>query len=534
MSQTLKQTLSQQMKLTPQQVLLANLLQLPLLALEQKLKQEIELNPLLEETLEEIPEEDMENLLEKDTITEENEEISETEPSLPETKKEIDWEEVLNDDKHFEARLPRDYSAEEETEWTPPHRQSLAEYLLEQLRFTDLNEEEFRIGEYIIWNINEDGYLTYDIPQTPLAGIEAFQQQSAGENQDDRSSLPELSVQDSAVNSEKDRLNKQAEDPVELIARDLQVRPETVRKALEAIQQFDPPGIAARNLQECLLLQIRRRARSFYDDRSGTAIRILEQFFDEFLHRKYDRIRKSLDIGNEEFKAAVEQILSLNPKPGEGYITPEQNFIIPDLIVRRSGDELEVILNEPSVPRLRINEAYRRMMLEKSKTDPSSKEFLKNKLESAKWLIQSLYRRRDTLRRTMQAIVDIQKEFFLQGTDYLRPMKLEDVARAIQMDISTVSRATSGKYVQTDYGVYELKYFFSKALTSTDGDDVATRKIKETLRALIDEENKADPLTDEELTLKLKEKGYPVARRTVAKYREQLRIPAARFRKALS
>ncbi len=322
-------------------------------------------------------------------------------------------------------------------------------------------------------------------------------------------------------------------DPVLVISRELQTSPVLIRKVLEVIQQFDPPGIAARNLQECLLIQLRQKSKGYYDNITVVSLRIIEEAYDDFIHRKYDRVQKKLSISADDLKPAIMEILALNPKPGEGYIVPEQNFVVPDLIVRRLKDEFEIMLNDHTVPNLRINNVYKRMMQARSKSDKEAKEFLKNKLESAKWLINSLYRRRDTLRRTMQAIVDIQIDFFRNGPGYLKPMILEDVAKIIQMDISTVSRATNGKYVQTDYGVLELKYFFSTSLTSSDGDDVSTRKIKDALKSVIDGEDKSNPLSDEELTKVLAEKGFPVARRTVAKYREQMRIPAARFRKAI-
>ncbi len=546
MAHSLKQTLSQQMKLTPQQVMLSSLLQLPLLALEQKLKQEIELNPLLEESLELDTEPELEQEEKPELKTEEerpdnpSEELS-LEKTLQEKAlaedKEIDWGEVLNDDRHFEARAPRDPSPDEETDWTPPSRITLADYLLEQLRFTALTEPEKEIGEYIIWNINEVGYLVYNDTSETARDIESFSSHStddgvliADENTVHEYGKPAEEIPEQTALSTSSGKNH---DPAFSVAADLNADPQKVLMVLEIIQTFDPPGIAARNLRECLLIQLRQRLKGYYDSGTSVSVRIIEEAYDDFIHRRYDKIQKQLQLNPAELKPAILEILSLNPKPGEGYVVPEQNYIVPDLIVRRVHDDLEILLNDHSVPHLRINHAYRRMMMEKSKTDRDAREFLKNKLESAKWLINSLYRRRDTIRRTMQAIADIQKEFFIRGTEFLKPMKLEDVAKIIQMDISTVSRATNGKYVQTDYGIFELKYFFSTGMASSDGDDVSTRQIKDTLRSIIETEDKAHPLSDDELAQELGKKGFPIARRTVAKYREQIRIPAARFRKAL-
>ncbi len=529
------------MKLTPQQVLLSSLLQLPVLALEQKIKQEMELNPLLEETqeLEEDLDLDIETEETQEQIQETPDEISENnaDEKPAETVKsednEIDWGEVLNDDKHFEARAPRDLSRDDETDWTPPSKISLAEHLLDQLRFTRLTADEQAIGEYIIWNINEEGYLIYNGQNPVYDEIASFESTSSDANPQGLETFTDSGLTEASPGHVQGIVSSGENDPVLVIARELQTSPVLIRKVLEVIQQFDPPGIAARNLQECLLIQLRQKSKGYYDNITVVSLRIIEEAYDDFIHRKYDRVQKKLSISADDLKPAIMEILALNPKPGEGYIVPEQNFVVPDLIVRRLKDEFEIMLNDHTVPNLRINNVYKRMMQARSKSDKEAKEFLKNKLESAKWLINSLYRRRDTLRRTMQAIVDIQIDFFRNGPGYLKPMILEDVAKIIQMDISTVSRATNGKYVQTDYGVLELKYFFSTSLTSSDGDDVSTRKIKDALKSVIDGEDKSNPLSDEELTKVLAEKGFPVARRTVAKYREQMRIPAARFRKAI-
>jgi len=549
MSQGLRQTLSQQMKLTPQQILTSSLLQLPVQALEQRLKQELELNPLLEEELEEtmdqteeleqeetpelkLEQEDPEKEKEK-AQEQEDTEIREEKEKEKKEEEEVDWERVLNDDNHFEIRLPRDRSSEDdEMEWIQPQRSTLADHLIEQLRFTDLSAKDREIGEYIIWNVNEDGYLVYeDLPSNGEIVHFAKAAQEL-ENEDGTMIVPEG---ESAV-EEKAAVRKkpvQRVNPVTAIAAELKLSEEEVEAVLEVIQTFDPPGIAARNLRECILIQLGQRERGFYDDSNALAIRIVREAYEDFINRRYDKVAKQLKISLEEIKQVIHEILQLNPKPGEGYFQAEQNYVIPDVAVKKINDKFEIILNEQGVPRLRINAAYRKMMLDKKNTQKDTKEFIKNKLEAAKWLINSLYRRRDTIYRTVETIVDLQKDFFDKGKEFIKPMKLEDVATRIGMDISTISRATNGKYVQTDYGVFELKYFFSKSMTSSEGEDVSTKQLKATLKKIVDEENKQKPLSDEDLAEAMTQQGFPIARRTVTKYREQLMIPPARLRREI-
>lgn len=561
MAPSLKQTLSQQLRLTPQQVLLSSLLQLPIQALEQRIKQEMEQNPLLEEVneLEETAElEDVqeletepEQLLKQEApeTDEQEEKIQEatTEKAERETaekeSREVDWEQFLNDENRYEYRAPRDYSSEEEEqEFTPTERRTLADHLLEQLRWIRLNDLERRIAEYIIWNINEDGYLIFDTAaQSSQNDISRFSE----EVMKSAAALPETpaspaeslaaaaDASDERPNTRYPLQHDKPDEIIQLIADEFQTDRKTVEKILQTVQAFDPPGIAARDLRECILIQLRRREQSYYDEHRSLAIRIIQEDYPDFINRRYDKLAKHMKLSIEILKPAIQEILTINPKPGEGYIIPEQNFIIPDLIVKRLDDGFDVQLNDYNVPRLRINNAYRKMMLDKKNGGADAKEFVKNKLESAKWLINSLYRRRDTLRRTMEAIVELQQDFFAKGKDYLKPMKLEDVASKINMDISTVSRATSGKYVQTDYGVYELKHFFSTGISRSDGEDVSTRQIKTALKKLVDEEDKRKPWSDDDLARLLSQQGTPIARRTITKYREHMKIPAARFRREI-
>jgi RNA polymerase sigma-54 factor len=546
MSQGMKQVLSQQMKLTPQQILLSSLLQLPITALEQRIKQELEMNPLLEESeeleevleqeeeLEETPELELKQETDEDKKEQEETEIKAEQEKEKKEEEEVDWEKFLNDDNSFEIRMPRDRSNEDdESEWIQPHRMTLADHLLDQLRMTHLSAREREIGEYIIWSLNEDGYLIYeDAEINGLSDIRNFAE-AATDLKDDKINFENTDNHPPAAESPSPKKSKARIDPVLAIADTMKVPPEDVEKVLKVVQSLDPAGIAARNLKECILLQLQRRTDGFYDDGSALSIRIIQEAYEDFINRRYDKVSRQLKISLDSIKQVIREILTLNPKPGEGYITPEHNYITPDVAVKKVNDKFEVIMNDYGVPRLRINNAYRKMMLEKNKTQKDAKEFIKNKLEAAKWLINSLYRRRDTIFRTVETIVDLQKDFFEKGKEFIRPMKLEDVATRIGMDISTISRATNGKYVQTDYGVFELKYFFSGSMTNAEGEDVSTKQIKLALKKIIDEEDKQKPLSDEELARVMTEHGTPIARRTVTKYREQMAIAAARLRKQI-
>ncbi|MBL7995894.1 RNA polymerase factor sigma-54 [bacterium] len=555
MSQGMKQVLSQQMKMTPQQILLSSLLQLPLQQLEQRLKQELEMNPLLEEVQEleevaeqeeelELEEEEKEELLqkqEKDEKEKEEEQLKAEREKERKEEEEVDWDKFLNDENNFEVRMPRDFSSEEdESEWIQPDQKTLADFLLEQLRFTPLNEKEREIGEYIIWNINEDGYLMFDEPvleRSKAEEIKSFAEAAddfKGDNisfiQENNSSHP---AQNESEVSQKKIKPIAKIDPLQVIAEELHTTNAEVEKVLKVVQSLDPPGIAARDLRECILIQLERSKTGFYDDGISLSIQIINEAYNDFINRRYDKVSRQLKIPMESIKNVIGYILQLNPKPGDGYIKPEQNYITPDVLIKKVNDKFEIILNDYGVPNLRINHAYRKMMLEKNKEKKEAKEFIKNKLEAAKWLINSIYRRRDTIYRTVETIVDIQKDFFEKGREFIKPMKLEDVALRIGMDISTISRATNGKYAQTDYGVFELKYFFSTGMVNSDGEDVSTKHIKALLKQVVDEEDKKKPLSDEDLAKMLTDRGTPIARRTITKYREQMMIPAARLRKEI-
>ena len=371
---------------------------------------------------------------------------------------------------------------------------SFHDHLLDQLGMLELDERNHRIAEQIIGSLDEDGYLRREI--TSIVDDLAF-----GQN----------------VNTNADE----------------------IATLIEQIQQFDPPGISAWTLQECLLLQLKRM-----NDTKPVrdAIAILDKYFNEFIKKHYDKIQKHLGLDNEDFKNVIGIIIKLNPKPGAAFavLNKAESYIIPDFFVFNNNGIPELSLNSKNAPELRISEGYKEMMRaydRSEKKDKRQKEtviFIKQKLDSAKWFIDAIKQRQHTLLHTMQAILNFQKEFFITGDETeLKPMILKDIAQTTNLDVSTVSRVANSKYVQTEYGTYKLKYFFSEALQTESGEEVSTREVKTILNEMIGAENKHRPLSDEHLTDMLQEKGYNIARRTVAKYREQLNIPVARLRKEL-
>jgi len=475
----LVQRLSLQLKQSPQQVLLSSLLQLPVLSLEQKIKLELEMNPLLEldEELEVVEEVEEEAVLEvemkeekKDGEPTENDAIDEFE------KEEIDWDAILNDEDTYEFRLPKDNS-EEVFERPEVAQTTLPEHLLSQLNMTNLSEKEIVIGEFIIWNINEDGYLTYSVDQ---------------------------------------------------ITENLDVSLEEVEKVLNVIQHFDPIAIGARSLQECLLIQMLERPAQ-----TPIAITIVKEYFDDFTNKRYEKIAKKMYITLDDIRDAIGEITKLNPKPGDGYVLFHQNVIIPDLVVERENGDFRIMMNDWNIPHLRINNSYKKILLDKKKSSKDTRDYIRKSLESARWLINSIHQRRATILRVMETIIEKQRGFFEHGKEHIKPMILKDIAEEINMDISTISRVTNGKYVQTEFGVFELKYFFSERIKSDDGEDVSNKTIKSIIREIIDDEDSDKPYNDQKIAEMLKAKSFNVARRTVAKYREQMMIPVSRLRRKI-
>ncbi len=480
----LKQGLYQklQQKLTPQQIQLMKLIQLPTIEFEQRLKQEIEENPALEEGKEE-PEQDV---LDQQDNYEDDAEIIEA--------PDINVDEYLSDDEIPDYRLrSNNYSADDDEKKVPyAQGESFTQYLKSQLSAFPLDEQRRKIAEFLIGSINDNGYLRRDIIEI----------------------VDDLAFTHNVMTTE-----------------------EEVEKVLRLIQELDPPGVGARDLKETLLIQLRRKKSN---QARELAIKILEKGFDYFINKKYKKLMAKFEITEAQLKEAIEEITKLNPKPGNAFNSTGSyvEHVIPDFIINVEDDELDVSLNAKNAPELRVSPAYTEMLKGyKENKDKSQKDavmFIKQKLDSAKWFIDAVNQRRDTLLRTIKAIADYQKDYFLTGDERkIKPMILKDIAEKIDMDISTVSRVANSKYMQTPYGVKLLKEFFSESMKDAQGEDVSTIKIKNILQSIVEQEDKRKPLTDEQLAKALKEKGFPIARRTIAKYREQLGIPVARLRKEI-
>jgi RNA polymerase sigma-54 factor len=462
------------------------LLEVPTLQIEQRIKKELEENPALEEG-------------------DDNEEIQGEEPAEEDfEEKDKDQEEFTLDDYIDDEEIPeyrlqaKNYSKDDEKRMEIPFSagSSFHEHLESQLILRDLTEKQKILGEYILGNLDEDGYLRRELSNII----------------DDLAFLQNISTTEEELN-----------------------------EVLSVIQDLEPAGVGARTLRECLLLQISKR------DNSSPAVRnaniILDQYFEEFSKRHYDKIVSRLNITEEELKTAIDEILKLSPKPGSAfgdtYSRPAQQ-IIPDFILELNEEGFDLHLNSRNLPELRLSKAYNEMLQAYTRNKGNRKEmkdavmFVKQKIDSARWFIDAIKQRQNTLLLTMNAILKYQEEYFIEGDETkLKPMILKDVAEMTGLDISTVSRVANSKYIQTHFGIFPLKFFFSEGLHTDSGEEVSTREIKRILQDCIDNEEKRRPLTDERLTDILQEKGYLIARRTVAKYREQLNIPVARLRKEI-
>jgi RNA polymerase sigma-54 factor len=493
-------------RLSPQQIQLMKLLQIPSAQIEQRVKEELEENPALEMNL---------DLLDLDGTDEMKDEVlqgsQDEEEAVPVDEYEMSNEELseynYDDDGDIaDYKTKDDYYPELDDDKVIPIKAelSLHEMLMDQLSMLALEEDEFKIAEQIIGSLDDDGYLRRALQS--IADDLAFKQ-------------------------------------------GMWVEEKTIETLLYKVQSFDPAGIAARNLQECLLLQLKRKIHSddaeVKADPKGMlplAVQVLEKYFEEFTRKHYDKIQKNLHLNDEDMKAVLHEIVSLNPKPGaeSGHGHDAEMYIIPDFTVLINNGKLELTLNSRNAPPLIISDDYKLMLKEYErgqKQDKAQKEavfFIKQKIDSAKWFIEMIQQRQQTLLMTMRAILLYQEAFFLSGdTTQLRPMILKDIAEKTALDVSTVSRVANSKYVQTEFGTYLLKYFFSESLTTDSGEEVSTKEVKSILGELITQEDKHKPLSDDELTEQLQSKGYNIARRTVAKYREQLNIPVARLRKEL-
>ena len=487
---SLKQSLSfkLQQKLSPQQIQLMKLLQLPTIALEQRIKEEMESNPALEEG--------NEDELEEEFSYDQDDDFDREEPT--EAEKEFNFDDYISDDETPSYRLnTNNHSADDEDRQIPLSGGATFHELLEaQLTLFDFDEEDFEIAHHLIGSLDDSGYLRRDL--NSIVDDLAFTQNIITD-------LPHL------------------------------------KSILKIIQQFDPPGVGAETLQECLLLQIKRK--KGHSLILLNAKEILEKYFDEFTKKHYDKIIERLNISEEDLKEVIDEILKLNPKPGNSLSESIKvvQHIIPDFILTVYEGVIDVQLNSRNAPELKISREYSDMMqgYRESREKPSKSQkdalmFVKQKLDSAKWFIDAIKQRQDTLMITMEAIIHHQKKYFLEGDETtITPMILKDIAEEINMDISTVSRVVNSKYVQTPYGTFLLKTFFSESLSTDSGEEVSSREVKKILQDAIEDENKKRPLTDDKLSKLLNNKGYNIARRTVAKYREQLNIPVARMRKEL-
>ena len=478
------------------------LLQIPTVGLEQRIKQEVEDNPALE--LEDPENVDAEDKLEDMNSLEEGDDFddditSETDDYAKED--DYDLEDYMNNDDDIDFPdynlKTNNYSKDDEPNEIPfVSGVSFHDYLKQQLGLRNLGEYKYQIGLYIIGNIDDSGYL----------------QRSSDAIVDDLA-----------------------------FTQNIMTSKEEVDEILKVIQDFDPVGVGARNLKECLVIQLQKKMEENPSPEKELAIRILNRFFNEFTKKHYEKIIKKAEISEEELKQAIDEILKLNPKPGNSLseTTKNNHYIIPDFTVTNNDGVLELSLNSWNMPELHVSRTYGDMLsdLSKGKKDKKQKEafsFIKQKVDSARWFIEAIRQRQNTLLNTMDAIIQYQKEYFLTGDEtMLHPMILKDIAERIGMDISTVSRVANSKYVQTDFGTFLLKSFFSESMTKEDGEEVSTREIKKILSNIVEAENKKKPLTDDKLAMMLKEKGYNIARRTIAKYREQLDIPVARLRKEL-
>ena len=461
------------------------MLQIPTMELDQRIKEEMEVNPALEEGSEE-----------SDSADEEQDENQQEEQETENKEEdEIDLSDYFDDDDIPDYKLKvNNHSADDEERDTPLGAgRTFQDLLFAQLGMTELDEDQRLLAEYLIGNLDENGYLRREL--AAVANDLAF------------------SMNISATVAD-------------------------LEEVLSVIQDLDPPGVGARDLRECLLIQIKRSEPRNAD--SIMAEKVLVKYFEEFTKKHYEKIAKRLDIEEAELKPAIDLILHLNPKPGNSMIEAARTVqhIVPDFLLISEDEELKLTLNARNAPELRISREYREMMQHYAKAkvkDAKEKEallFVKQKIDSAKWFIDAIRQRNDTLLYCMQAIVDYQKEFFLSGDETkLKPMILKDIADMVGMDISTISRVANSKHIQTTFGTYLLKYFFSESLSTDDGEEVSSREVKQILKDAIEAEQKRKPLPDEKLMELLNEKGYNIARRTVAKYREQLGIPVARLRK---
>ncbi len=446
-------------KLSPQLIQSLKLLQMPTMELENLLKQELETNPLLEET----PREEL------------GQEQEQPDDDGSEPFDEQEWREVLASSEEGGGRGYRQDRSRQFEDVPQPADVSLQEHLLRQLQLSDLTPADLQIGEEIIGNIDEDGYLIA---------------------------------------------------PVKEIAAAQDVEPQEVERVLSAVQRFDPSGVGARDLRECLMIQLTELGLD-----NTIMMAIVEEHLEDVEHHRYTAIARKLDIDEADVQEAVEEISHLSPKPAAGRFGTEAKTVLPDLIVEKVDGDFVVLFNDSSIPRLKINNLHKKILAKGSDANDETRKYVVEKLNGARWLLRSIQQRRGTMLKVMEYIVKSQRQFLERGVLHLKPMTLQEVADAIGMHVSTISRVTNGKYVQTPQGVFELKYFFSGRIENKEGEDVSSKAIKERIEQLVRSEDGSKPLSDQKIADSLQDDGYEIARRTVAKYRDQLGILPARYRK---
>ena len=449
-----------QQTLAPQLIQSLKMLQMPVLKLEQTIRQELATNPLLEEIEELEPEQELDA------------EAEETEESPDES---VDWDEYLSDeDEGYKVREPREVR-EDTLEGSASSSRSLLTHLLEQLSFLKLSDEEHLIGEYIIGNISPDGYLTIGVPE---------------------------------------------------MAHELSLDAAKIEAVLAMIQRFDPTGVSSRDLRESLLIQLREKGLE-----DTLPYRIVEEHINKLDKKSNLQLSKLMHTRQEKIEEAKAVIKGLSPTPAYGRFAEAAMPVVPDLTVERFGDESVVFHNDRHVPRLRINSGYKALMKRGSESSQDTRQYIKQKLEQARWLLNAINQRRSTMIRVMEAIIEKQNDFFDKGPSFLKPLIMEDIAQKVDMNVATISRVSNSKYVQTPFGVYEIKYFFNPGIANADGEDMSKRSVKQRIEEIIKAEEPSQPLSDQEIYRILNEEGIRLARRTVTKYREELKIPAARLRK---
>ena len=459
-----------QQTLAPQLIQSLKMLQMPVLKLEQTIRHELATNPLLEEVEE----------LEDDKTNDEQEaeiEVEETEQNK-DNDDSVDWDEYLSDDEEgYKVREPREVR-EDSFEGSASQTTNLYTHLQEQLSFLKLSEEEHLIGEYIIGNISPDGYLTISVPE---------------------------------------------------MAQELSIEMSKIENVLEMVQRFDPTGVGSRDLRESLLIQLKEKGLE-----GSLPYRIVDEHIHELHKKSILQISKLMGVSAEKAQQAMKDIKKLSPTPAYGRFAAAAMPVVPDLTVERFGEEYAVFHNDRYVPRLRINAGYKALMKRSSNSSKDTRQYIKQKLEQARWLLNSINQRRTTMIRVMEAIIDKQRDFFDKGPAFLKPLIMEEIAQKVEMNVATISRVSNGKYVQTPIGVYEIKYFFNAGIAKADGEDMSKRSVKLRIEEIIKAEPLDKPLSDQEIYRILNTEGIRLARRTVTKYREELKIQPARLRKRVT